>query len=167
MLQVTRYGAGLGWFLADVGLIHVGYMDGRAGRNEQLAYLDRLCHVIDHAHKTGLHRGVLYYCPSPMGMDPLTRKQFGQILQQKEHALRSITRCYSLVTPSPLVRGLLTAVFWIAPPPYVYKIQPTVRSALEWISEQDPRVDVASHAVAYEGLVAELAGSQQSAAASA
>lgn len=40
------------------------------------------------------------------------------------------------VAESPLVRGAITAVFWIAPPPFPYKVVSTPEEGRRWVEQQ-------------------------------
>jgi hypothetical protein len=55
-----------------------------------------------------------------------------------------------LTTPSPLVRGMLTAVFWVAPPPYEWKVAASEAEAFRWLAERDSQLD--AHAALREYL---------------
>lgn len=53
----------------------------------------------------------------------------------KDHKAR-FSRGTAFVIRSPLVRGIITAVFWIAPPSYPYEVFSTVERARDWAQEK-------------------------------
>jgi hypothetical protein len=52
--------------------------------------------------------------------------------------IRQYLRCAAFVFTNPIVRGCLTAVQWLAPPPYPWKIAGTMEEARAWVDEMWP-----------------------------
>jgi len=55
----------------------------------------------------------------------------GHMRKNKELIARSVRRL-AVVAPSSLVRGMLTAIFWIQPPPVPYEVFGTRNEAIAW-----------------------------------
>ncbi len=77
----------------------------------------------------------------------------GELLDARKAKLSRITAGYVLVTSSQLVRGLLTAVFWFAPPPYPWHIATSARDGFAWLAGKLPgEVEVGGSLLVYEEL---------------
>ena len=50
---------------------------------------------------------------------------------QRYHAAVAV-----VVSPSPIVRGFVSAVYWLSPPPYPYKIMTSIDDAKAWVAKQ-------------------------------
>ncbi len=117
----------------------------------------RLCAAtarqIDESPDT-MRSGVLYEVFGAGDMNAKRRKAMGEILAGRKEKLARITAGYVLVTSSPIVRGLLTAVFWFAPPGYDSHVAATVAEAFLWLRPRTPGgVDVPATLAAYEELI--------------
>jgi hypothetical protein len=97
----------------------------------QRRHLDELARAID-ARITPV--GVLYDVPSTRAFDAMDRKEAAALLKAREAKLRKLTTAYAMATPSVLARGILNAVFWLAPPPYIYSVVSTVTEGLNYLA---------------------------------
>jgi len=71
------------------------------------------------------------------------RRRWGAMLKSREHVLRQTTAGMVLCAPnSPLVRGALTALFWLAPPPYPHRVCRSVDEAFTFTAEHQPLLDL-------------------------
>ena len=152
-LETEIWGVGDGWLLAELGEMHVGYSDARAGKEAQLAYQDCQERAIIETHARGGRRCVMNHAPSPTNLDPVARKRFAEILKEQHDRLKDTTALFVLVTPSTIARGITTAVLWLAPPPYPYAIRADVSAGLEVIQRTDERIDAALYAREYAELI--------------
>lgn len=68
-------------------------------------------------------------------MKAADRSLIGQWLKQHAASLRMYRRGFAYVTESMATRGLLTAILWVSPPPYPYKIFSNMEEARAWAEE--------------------------------
>ncbi|EDM76559.1 hypothetical protein PPSIR1_24164 [Plesiocystis pacifica SIR-1] len=78
---------------------------------------------------------VLYYVPDIAAMDSPRRRQIAGVLKEQEEKLTRTTAAFCVATRSPLVRGVLSALFWLAPPGYPNKITNSPDEALRFLAE--------------------------------
>jgi hypothetical protein len=79
--------------------------------------------------------------------DATRRKRIGALLDRRRTLLAETTAGFVLATASPLVRGILRAVFWLAPPPYPYAVTADARQGFAFLSTKLPGLDpIAAHA---------------------
>jgi hypothetical protein len=104
-----------GWFMARLPGVVVTYMDARVDDASYGRFLSALADDIDATPKQQ-RRGVLYETPDPGVVGADRRKKLGLLLDARSESLAHITAGFVLVTPSAIARGVLTAVFWLAPP---------------------------------------------------
>ena len=53
-------------------------------------------------------------------------------MKKNKELIRRCVHALGVVVPSPTVRGVLTAIFWIEPPPVPHKIFGTTGEATTW-----------------------------------
>lgn len=111
------------------------YMDERVSDASFGRYLEAVARDID-AAPPDQRRGVLYDTPTPGLTSAARRRQLGEILDTRKDKLRTITAGYVMVTPSTVVRGVLTAIFWLAPPPYDNKVVGSTVEGFRWLGER-------------------------------
>ncbi len=136
-----------GWPIVDEGLV--------------MPFIDRILLVRFDAHLTprafdhyraewlrsvdarGPHTRVVafYDIPSFAGFTARQRKEMAEMLKSREEILRETTVAMALATPSPLVRGVLRAVYWLAPPPFDYAVVGRCEEALTFLAEKMPTLD--------------------------
>lgn len=78
------------------------------------------------------------------------RRQVAELLEARKERLREITAGYVMVTPSAIVRGLLTAVFWVAPPPYENRVVATPDEGFRWLATRCAWLDPAAALSRYQ-----------------
>jgi hypothetical protein len=86
--------------------------------------------------------GALYTIPTWAGVTASMRKQWAEMLKSREDVLRRTTAGMALVTPSPLVRGALSAIFWLAPPPYPTSLVDSPTKGIAFLASKLPGLDV-------------------------
>jgi hypothetical protein len=97
-------------------------------------HLRELAEAID-SRDESTRIGVIYDAPKPFDTDAKRRQRSAQVLDARRAKLARTTAAFALATPSPIVRGTLRAVFWVAPPPYPWEITDNVRSGLQFVAK--------------------------------
>lgn len=117
--------------MAQIGRVLVVHMSAEMTPHSQRRHLEELARVIDARISPC---GVLYDVPSARSLDAMGRKEAAEVLKAREDKLRRLTTAYAMATPSVLARGILNAVFWLAPPPYMYAVVSTVTEGIGYIA---------------------------------
>jgi hypothetical protein len=73
---------------------------------------------------------------------PLQRKMQADWINEHRELLATTCLGVAFVIPSPLVRGALTAIFWIAQMPIPHTVHGSLASAIEWAGGRLAAVDV-------------------------
>ena len=120
-----------GLLMAYIGRILVVHMSIEMTPQSKRRHLDELARAID----TRISPiGVLYDVPSQQIVDAMDRKEAAALLKAREEKLRRLTTAFAMATPSMIARGVLNAVFWLAPPPYMYSVVSTVTEGLNYLA---------------------------------
>lgn len=135
----------------------LSYVDQRITTESFKRHITALAHDIDEWPASNT-RAVLYESPAPAAMSADQRRQLADVLDVRKAKLKSITAGYVMVTPSAVVRGVLTAVFWIAPPPYPYRVVATPEEGFQWLAGECPWLDATRSVERYLHLRSELLG---------
>jgi hypothetical protein len=120
-----------GLFMGHIGPVLVVYCDARISDGS----FDRQC--VELARAIDLRQGrvgVLYDVPSVRSMDARRRRRLAELLDARRERLALTTAAFALVTSSPVVRGMLRAVFWLAPPPYPHVVTSTPREGFDFVA---------------------------------
>ena len=110
------------------------------------AFLDALARDIDSVEKP---RAVIYEVPRMATFDATLRRRVGELLDQRRAKLTYVTQGFVLVTGSPIVRGLLSAVFWLARPGYPWTIVGETEEAFAWVRALSPQRDITGAVAEY------------------
>jgi hypothetical protein len=137
-----------GWFMARLPGVVATYMDARVDDASYARFLSTLADDID-STPVQQRRGVLYEAPEALGVGADRRKKLAVLLEARRESLAQITAGYVLVTPSAVARGVLTAVFWLAPPPYQTHVTGTLHDAFAWLAQRVPQLNAAEAELAY------------------
>ncbi|AKF11731.1 hypothetical protein DB32_008880 [Sandaracinus amylolyticus] len=81
---------------------------------------------------------VLFYVPGGGTWDAGRRKRVNDVLARYVVKRRRTTSVWVLCTPSAATRGVATALFWVVPPPYEYRIRADLGAGLEDVREKHP-----------------------------
>lgn len=154
-----------GWPIVDEGLLMAG-IDGmlfvHAGVHVTDAvyarYLAEMARSIDE-RDLGNRVGVVYDALGGVDVDARRRQQLAGILASRRAKMAATTAAFALVTDSAVMRGVLRAVFWLAPPPYPWAVASNLRSGLEYTRAEAPRAEVDRILRAYQRLKDEALGS--------
>jgi len=60
------------------------------------------------------------------------RRKIGDHMTRNRERVRRIVRGIAIVTPSTLKRGIITAVFWLSPPPTQHRMFDNPHAAKRW-----------------------------------
>ena len=90
--------------------------------------------------RTGKPFGLILDASSAGAPSASQRRAFADFGAQNKQALTKLCRGVAYVIESPVIRGALTAVFWINTPPYDYVVVPTLAAAEEWLAPRLERV---------------------------
>ncbi len=142
---------GEGWLIAHYPRVQCAYFGPKVSDRSFEDYLERL--VKDIQDRPNARRtGVLYYAENA-DMDSPRRRRMAKVLDEHEDKLTRSTAAYALATSSPFVRGVLTTLFWLAPPGYPYKIVGTPEQGLAFIAEHLRGVDPQRIAASFMSLL--------------
>ncbi len=72
---------------------------------------------------------------------PVQRRRFAEFEKEVEDRDREFTSGTAIIAKSGLQRGLITAIYWLAPPVYPYRICRSVAEAVDWCKGQLDTVD--------------------------
>lgn len=64
------------------------------------------------------------------------RKRFGDFEKRMAVHDRAYVYACALVVPNPVVRGLVTAVYWLSSPVYPYRLFTEATEATDWVRER-------------------------------
>jgi hypothetical protein len=84
-------------------------------------------------HQRGSEPYVLLFDMASSGVPtPLQRKRIATHMQENAENIRRMVRGLGIIAPSPLVRGVVVALFWVAPPKVPYRIFGHRAEAVAW-----------------------------------
>jgi hypothetical protein len=66
----------------------------------------------------------------------LQRQLLATHMRTNKGSIERWVRGVAMVAPSPLVRGVLTAIFWLEAPPVPHQVFATAKEAIAWASSQ-------------------------------
>ena len=66
--------------------------------------------------------------------NPNQRKVVATFVRDYREELKRLRTCTAFVVPSPLNRGIVTAIMWLQRPPYDFALLPTLADAQKWVS---------------------------------
>ncbi len=128
-------GAGRGWFSEWLDeRVLVTYVD----RNLTVQSFDEFLQWLDRDIRlwpADQPRAVFYEVPTRSDFGPKFRKALAEVLNRHKEKLKLCTAGYALVTSSAIIRGVLTATFWIAPPGYPTHVCKTPEEAFQWLAQ--------------------------------
>jgi hypothetical protein len=133
-----------------IGHTQVVYMDSLAdsGQARFIAWMREDLANISPARR----RGVLYEVGERVRISSAQRSQISSLFRERHDALRHSTSGYALVTSSMIVRGMLSALYWFAPPPYPYCIEAQLEPAFAFLASRDRNIDAEITLQSYSAL---------------
>ena len=66
----------------------------------------------------------------------MRRRKLSDVLANNEARLRETVELLVFATPATIVRGMLTALFWLAPPPHAHEVKGSIEGAFEAFSRR-------------------------------
>lgn len=141
-----------GLLMAGIGDVMFIYSDATLSEHGFERQLSELARVIDERAENTLV-GVIYdAASSSLSIDAKRRKRSAEVLDRRRTKLGKTTAAFALASPQAVTRGVLRAVFWLAPPPYPWAIVDTVREGLVYLKSKMPSLDVDQVLAEYEAL---------------
>lgn len=138
------------WPIVETGVLmirtkRIVFMCGDERMTEEAhdAYIAALYDNLDKAKAADERYGILIECPTDWS-NAKRREQVGEFLKVREEDVRRHCAGFVLVTPSIVTRGALRAVFWLAPPPYPWKVASELDEGADFLQSKLPDVDVAA-----------------------
>jgi hypothetical protein len=148
----THVVTGDGWLLAVIGSVRITCFTKVLADPDFTTYCSTLARHLDELPADRAW-GALHEVVGRGDMDAKRRKALGEVLSSRREKLARINAGFVMVTSSAVTRGILTAVFWFAPPPYPWYIAATVREGLCWLATKTPGgVNVEATLARYEEL---------------
>jgi hypothetical protein len=89
-----------------------------------------------------LRVGLIYDAMGSADVSAERRQRTANLLASRRDKLAVTTAAFALATESAVMRGVLRAIFWLAPPSYPWAIHGSVREALEYVRTEMPKLDV-------------------------
>jgi hypothetical protein len=148
-----------GMMMAHVGTTMVCYVDERMSEASFWRQLDEMeiaFRLLAEKVPPGVTRAALWHVVGNMGADAKRRKAVSDVLARHRETLARTTSAYALVSSSTILRGMLQAIFWLAPPPYAWSIEPTPRAGFEFLATKQPGLDPAACDEQYRRLLDRL-----------
>jgi hypothetical protein len=62
----------------------------------------------------------------------MQRRKLSEHMLTHQDRIQRCVRCLAVVAPSPIQRGITTAVFWLSPPPIEWRIFDLLDEATKW-----------------------------------
>jgi hypothetical protein len=113
-------------------LVEIHWPDGTV-RSEDvdrfLAIADE--HIARKSHYVALHDGV-----RASGVDAAQRKRFAAHVDRNRNGLTKWCVAAAIVASSPIVRGIVTAVNWMSPPPMPQRVFAKRDDAVAWLASE-------------------------------
>jgi hypothetical protein len=142
---------GRGWFVGDVGDVVVIHARFEVNDADFAFYLDYLADVIDRADASR-RRAVFYDLATGNSTTAQRRKRLAAVLGPRHDKIHRVVAGCAVASPSPLVRGIATALTWLVSPPCEVRFVPSAGEAFRWIAQLLPGLDAAVEARRYDAL---------------
>lgn len=127
-----------------VGGTQVVYSDSRltdAAFERQVKELEIAFELIARHRTIGEKNGALWEAPEAGSQDAKRRKRVADVLEKYRPVLAETTSGFVLVTGSPIMRGILRAIFWLAPPPYPWSVAATPLDGFQFLAKHTPGLE--------------------------
>jgi hypothetical protein len=141
-----------GLLMVNIGPTMVIHLGAVVSAEVYQLQLDALAQAIDQ-RVSGQKVTVLYDMPALMNVSARQRKLAGEMLAARREKLRGTTAGFALATPSAVGRGILSAIFWLAPPPYPYTVVDTTAEGFVFLARQQPGIDPRASEQQYRALL--------------
>jgi hypothetical protein len=138
-----------GWWFLELAGVHVSYLAPSLSDQSYARYIRAMANEID-STPDSRRRCVFSDVPEPTAGTPARRKMVADMLDSRRDKLARITTGFAMATPSAITRGALTAVFWLAPPPYSWRVVEAPKDAFKWFATLDPAIVPAVLTAQYE-----------------
>ena len=143
---------GKDWLIAYYPRVQCAYFGPEVDDASFEDYAQRLEQDID-ARADHQRFGILYYVPDTTAMDSPRRRRIAKILAARKEKLSQTTAAFVVVTQSPFIRGVLSTMFWMAPPGYPNKAVATTGQGFAFLAQHLSHIDAAATNEAFEALL--------------
>lgn len=157
VVQHRDLAVGDGWLIAYYPRVICAYFGPSVSDAEFERYAQQLDEDLE-SRANSSRVGVLYYVPESTSMDSPRRRRVAKVLAKHKHKLARTTVAFAVATHSPFIRGVLSTLFWMAPPDYPYTVVGSPEEALAFFGEKMHGVDGDGICRAFSSL---LPGAQQ------
>lgn len=130
-----------GLLMAHIGPVMVVYQDPRLDDANNDIHTLELARAIDARADQNTQIGVLYDLPTYGSVEAKRQKQLVSMLESRREILKRTTVGFALSTTSMAARGVLRAMFWVAPPPYPYTIVTSPGEGFRYLAGRLPGLD--------------------------
>lgn len=108
--------------------LYVVRFEGITTDDQFRAYLDHVLRIT----KRGEMHAMVYDATLAGWIPPSQRKLQADWMREHDKLNRDLTVCLSFVLPSPLLRGVLTAILWLQPMPCPHSVVSTLDEGLSF-----------------------------------
>ena len=112
-------------------LVATEWPDGEITDAELEQWLAKCVAGWDRGRQVALHLGM-----RASGLSSLQRKRMSEFAKTNERTLARVIIATAIVADSPMVRGVITAINWFAPPPYPQRVFSRRAEAETWLRER-------------------------------
>lgn len=152
-LEPEQLVVGEGWLVANYSQVQCTFVGPELSDAAYAAHLQQLERdILGRSDRRKI--GVFYYTPETKNMDSPRRRALAKLLESHEEKIAKTTAAYALATNSAFVRGVLSTVFWLAPPPYPYKVVQGPEEALRFIADHLLYLDDRAVLASFQDLLA-------------
>jgi hypothetical protein len=141
-----------GLLMATLGPLLVVRIDDRITPQGFARYRAEWLRSVD-ARPQSARVGAFYDIPNWVGFNAKQRREWADMLKSRAVVLKATTASMTLATPSVIARGALSAIFWLAPPPYPHAVVERRDAAFAFHESHIPGFDAREVAQAYDELV--------------
>jgi hypothetical protein len=118
------------WDYTELDPIRVQFQVDQVDAKSLREHLDRQTAMIDDAIARGHRSYLIIAAQGDHRPSPEVRKLQAEWMEQHREAIATTSIGISFVIDSPLVRGALTAIFWVTGSPVPYKVHSSLAEAL-------------------------------------
>ena len=118
--------------IIDYAPVIIRQMRGRMANEAVQAQLDAIAAQLRQADAAGIRIATIVDLSQADRADAMQRRMQAKWFEEHEAVLRRVNLGTAFVVRSQLVRGAITAVFWMRPPPHDYTITVSFGDAIDW-----------------------------------
>ena len=142
---------GRGWFIGRVGNVIVIHAQVEVKDPDFDFYLRFLAETIDGTGDAE-RRAALYDLGRGSSTSAQRRKRLAGVLASRRSKLERVLVGCAVSSPSPVARGIATALVWLTSPPCEVRFVPSPADGFAWIATLMPGMDAAAASRSYDAL---------------